>query len=214
MTQVMFIVHRVFRREFALAPGQVRGTAEGDRIRVATLHAHLRRLLDLLEHHHEGEDILLWPRLHERAPEHRQLFDDMDAEHVGIHAALEEVDAALTAWSTSASTADSEALALAVERLTPQLVSHLDREEAEVLPIVDRTMTPLEWGELGERGFAALAPPDGMIVLAQMAEDSPAEEWDQFVVHLPPFVQDAFRDQAAPAYPAYVATVRSASPRV
>lgn len=208
MTQDMLIIHRVFRREFALAPALVRAVDDGDTARVSTLDAHLRRLLDLLEHHHQGEDLLLWPTLHERAPEHRALFEAMDAEHVGIHAALDEVTAALTAWSASASAVDAQALATAVERLTPPLVAHLDREEAEVLPVVDRTLSPEEWAELGRRGMAALSPPDAMIVLAQMGEDSPADEWDAFFVHLPPPVQDAYRDHALPAYPAYVAAVR------
>ncbi|MHA3702325.1 hemerythrin domain-containing protein [Jatrophihabitans sp. YIM 134969] len=208
MTDDMAIIHRVFRREFTLAPGLVRETAEGDTKRVSTLETHLRRLLGLLGHHHEGEDVLLWPKLNERAPEHRQLFEDMDADHAGIHAAIDEVDAALTTWSASASRADAEVLATAVERLTPPLLAHLDREEAEVLPIVERTLSPAEWGELGERGMAALAPPDAMIVLAQMGEDCPEEQWNGFFVHLPPPVQDAYREHAVPAYAAYVASVR------
>jgi hemerythrin-like domain-containing protein len=207
-SQDMVIVHRVFRREFALLPALLRDVADGDTERVERLGDHVRLLLDVLDHHHAGEDLLLWPRLRERAPERVALFDAMDADHTGLHELLGELAALLVTWRGTAAASDAQALADAVEALGPPLLAHLDREEDEVLPLIDALLTQEEWNALGERAFAALDPADAMIVLAQMGEESPAAEWEWFMTHLPPFVQDAYRDQALPAYRAYVAAVR------
>ncbi|GAB2463024.1 hypothetical protein GCM10027265_10350 [Jatrophihabitans fulvus] len=206
----MIIIHRVFRREFALLPALVRAVAAGDTARADRLAGHLDLVLGVLEHHHAGEDLLLWPKLRERAPEHSALFDEMDGDHVEIHGVIERVQALSAQWRESAAADDRDELAHEIEDLLAPLAFHLDREEAEILPLVDALLTPQEWGELGERALSSLAPQDAMIVLAQMHESSAEDEWSGFVVHLPPPVQEAFVLHALPAYPAYTAAVRGA----
>ena len=65
-TSDMVIVHRMFRRECALLPQLVAAVPAGDVARARTVARHAREVLDMLHHHHLGEDELLWPRLSAR----------------------------------------------------------------------------------------------------------------------------------------------------
>src|SRR4051794_8803352 len=67
-TRDMLVVHQAMRREFRLAPAAVRRTAAGDHRRARRVVAHLHDLTAILANHHDGEDRLLWPKLHERVP--------------------------------------------------------------------------------------------------------------------------------------------------
>lgn len=204
----MVIIHSVFRRELRLAPDMVRAVPDGDTTRSGVVSEHLTDLLDLLHHHHEGEDQLLWPKLRERAAEFTDLFDSMDADHGSIGSSIDAVQSALRDWSGTADRAHGDRLAEALDALLPPLVDHLDREEERILPLVDQLLTPAEWGELGARGFGLLPPQKAMIVLGQMAEDTPEENWEVFFSHLPEPVQQAYTTIGAPAYLDYVGTVR------
>jgi len=62
-TSEMYLVHAVFRREFALLPGLVRAVAAGDVERAGIVADHAELLTVLLHEHHSAEDAMLWPRL-------------------------------------------------------------------------------------------------------------------------------------------------------
>jgi hypothetical protein len=57
---------------------------------------------------------------------------------------LEEVRAAARRLANSGSVQDRESLASAAESLIPALTEHLDLEEAEALPLIDRYLTDEE----------------------------------------------------------------------
>ena len=106
-TRDMVTVHTAFRREFAQAAGLIRGVPAGDRERSATVADHLQLVLDMLHHHHTGEDRLLWPKLHERvAAELRPIVDLMESQHEGIHAEMDQVTAVLPRWRAEAGEAE------------------------------------------------------------------------------------------------------------
>jgi hypothetical protein len=83
-TSDMVIVHRMFRRECALLPQLVAAVAGGDLARARTVAGHAREVLDMLHHHHVGEDELLWPRLSARTRFHADLLARMDRQHQGL----------------------------------------------------------------------------------------------------------------------------------
>src|SRR5688572_12682127 len=68
-TSVMSTLHTMFRREFRLAGGVVRGVASGDLARARVVADHIDYLSRSLHHHHTIEDDLMWPKLLERVPE-------------------------------------------------------------------------------------------------------------------------------------------------
>ncbi|MFK3979435.1 hemerythrin domain-containing protein [Micromonospora sp. NPDC050397] len=142
----MYVVHKVFRREFAAVPGLVREVAEGDVTRAGLVADHVGLLTFVLTKHHEGEDLLVWPKLLERgAAEITPMVETMEHQHEALHRALAEVDAKLDQWRRTAGTGEREALAAAVERMIPPMVEHLDTEETHVLSLIDKYLTAAEW---------------------------------------------------------------------
>jgi hemerythrin-like domain-containing protein len=155
-TREMIAVHSAFRREFGLAPGLVRSVAPGDVPRAQVVGDHLELIGTFLHHHHVGEDKLLWPKLLERVPaELAPTVELMERQHEGVHEVIEQMTGALARWRAGAAEADREELAGALDRLHALLVEHLAAEEQHILPLASRSLTPAEWGELGEDGMAA-----------------------------------------------------------
>jgi hypothetical protein len=78
----MLVVHQALLREFHMTGWAVASGLPWDHERAVVLNGHLTFLLDLLHHHHAGEDKLLWPKLLSRAPADTvPIIDLMQAQH-------------------------------------------------------------------------------------------------------------------------------------
>ena len=97
------------------APTRRRGTA-GDVARARTVAGHAREVLDMLHHHHEGEDEVLWPRLSARTRFHADLLARMDSQHHGLAVLLEHAATSFTAWQDAPNAPTSTALTALLER--------------------------------------------------------------------------------------------------
>ena len=131
-TREMVVVHTAFRREFEAAPAIVRGVAAGDRARAQRVGDHVQLLLDMLHHHHAGEDELLWPKLL-RAGARRSSPPRWSSWRASTRASTPSSTRRGPRWTAGAPPAgdeNREALAAAIERLTPLLVEHLSRRGA------------------------------------------------------------------------------------
>jgi hemerythrin-like domain-containing protein len=135
-TREMVVVHTAFRREFAEAPALIRAVPAGNRERAQRVGDHLQLMLEMLHHHHDGEDRLLWPKLLDRVEaDLRPVIELMERQHEGIHAELERATELLGRWREAAEEDDREQLAACVERLTALLEEHLAAEEERLLPL-------------------------------------------------------------------------------
>jgi hemerythrin-like domain-containing protein len=208
----MVVVHRVFRREFRMAPAQVRAVAPGDTERIGNLADHITNLTTALQHHHTGEDEMLWPLLLERASMHTELINRMEAQHARLHAPLDRIEELLPRWRAGApagardepaevpvpaSVRDESAEVLAQASVRDELADvlaqasaaldeHLADEEREVLPLVEQYVTPAEWNALRERGMAVI--PKGkmaLVFLGAILEEATPEEKKRFLAELP-----------------------------
>jgi hypothetical protein len=185
-TREMVVVHTAFRHEFEEAPAIIRAVPAGDRRQGGRVADHVQLLLDMLHHHHAGEDRLLWPKLLDRVPrELAPTVELMERQHEAIHAEMERTQAALTAWRASATTEDGEALAAAVERLTPVLEEHLGAEEARILPITSRCLTQAEWDEIGEAGMNGIPKKQMPMVFGLLMEGGDPEVLREMLAHAP-----------------------------
>src|ERR1700712_4619371 len=110
-SQDMIIIHRVFRRELAMAPALITSVADSDSSRSGIVGGHVCDVLQVLHHHHEGEDLLLWPKLRERAPDQQALLDEMQTGHTQLGATLDQLTAGLTEFTATASAAQGAQLA-------------------------------------------------------------------------------------------------------
>ncbi|MEU8328975.1 hemerythrin domain-containing protein [Micromonospora sp. NPDC048839] len=149
----MYMAHTVFRREFGLLPQLVRDVRPGDVGRAEVVGAHAEMLCHTLHLHHEGEDLLLWPRLLERGgAEAAAIVPTMEAQHHAIEDAHAAVVALLPGWRRTGHGGDH--LADAFEHLRTALIEHMAMEESAILPLAERHVTAAEWMELGEHGMA------------------------------------------------------------
>lgn len=184
--QEMVVVHRMFRREYALAPVLVRGVAPGDRARAAVVAAHLTELGTMLHHHHSGEDDLVWPKLHARAPVSSSLVRRMESQHARVGDLLGQVEQLLPSWAAEPDAERRDALAGVLDELVPALEEHLGEEERDVLPLVEQHLTKAEWDQLGERAVAAIPKSRMLVLLGYVLEDADAGERRTMLSVLPP----------------------------
>src|ERR1700722_12506889 len=211
-TRDMVLVHRVFRREFGLLPLMVRGVADGDVRAAAQVARHAREMTDALHHHHHNEDELLWPRLLQRAPVDAALGARMETQHEAIGKTLHRIGTILPVWPRTARCSDASTLADAFTELAARLNEHLDEEEQQVLPIVARTITPPEWDELAERGFAAMPKRRALVFLGHILSSASPAEQTRFLHRVPPKVRLAYRLIGHRAFTRETAALRAGLP--
>ena len=184
-THDMVLVHRAFRREFALLPRMVRAVSPGDLTQRGVICTHAREMTAMLHHHHTGEDELVWPRLRERAALDASLVDRAQTQHEVIGRLLAGLDDALRRFAETADPTPGSELASVLDQVSIALNEHLDEEEAAILPIVAETLTAGEWEELSQRGMAAMSKPRLLVLLGHILEEADNDERAAFLKHVP-----------------------------
>ncbi|MFE6907744.1 nitroreductase/quinone reductase family protein [Streptomyces erythrochromogenes] len=100
------------------------------------LRQHCLAFCHTLEFHHRSEDAGLFPYLEQQHPHMREFFRRVGAEHAVIARLQEELVRALDAPGGGADGGPGEGFSDRVERMSRELESHLDREEAQLLPVL------------------------------------------------------------------------------
>jgi hemerythrin-like domain-containing protein len=174
--RMMVVVHTGFRRELSLAVPAVRSVAAGDRRRAATVASHVSLFTDAVHHHHTIEDEMLWDRLTERVPADTQaLVALMEQQHEAVAQLLAGCPDLLARWRDGARVEDRDALAGHLERLVAALCGHLDAEEAHVLPLMARHITPPEWEAFAEAGMSSIPKRLVLVGFGMLAYEGDAE---------------------------------------
>lgn len=183
----MVMAHRAFRREFRLAPAAVRRTAPGDRRHARRVAVHLRGLTQALHHHHDGEDRLLWPRLHARVPQElAPTLTVMEDQHKAIATLLDSVDSQLSGWVARPDAGSGERLASTLAELSGTLDEHLDAEEAHILPLAAAHLSVAEWQELERDGLAALPKSQAPVLVGMLMYEGDREVLAGMIGRTPP----------------------------
>ena len=172
----MIVVHTAMLREFRLLPDAVRAVPQGDVRRARPVVDHVRFMLDLLHHHHESEDTLLWPPLRKRATlAEVALIDDGEGQHEELAQVIATTVAALDGWAGTANTEDRATTAAGIERVHNSLEAHLDFEERRLLPLVSTLLTHEEWAAISEVARSAVPPKQRTLALGMfLYEGDPA----------------------------------------
>jgi iron-sulfur cluster repair protein YtfE (RIC family) len=209
-TREMVVVHTAFRREFAEAPALIRSVPAGNRERAQRVGDHVQLMLEMLHHHHDGEDRLLWPKLLDRVEaDLRPVVELMERQHEGIHAELERATELLGRWRTGAGEDDREQLAGCVERLTAVLEEHLAAEEEQLLPLAARCLTQQEWDQLGEEGMGGIPKKQLPTVFGMIMKDGDPEVIRVMLSHAPPPVRVLLPRVAPRLYARYARRLRA-----
>ena len=204
----MVVVHRVFRREFRLIPELARRVEAGDTARAKVLADHARLVLTGLHGHHTSEDLLLWPKLLERAAPDAELVHRMESQHERVANAIDRIGPALDRWEAEARPAVSEEVAAAFDALRGALLEHLDDEERHILPLAARHLTQAEWNELGEHGVGETRKKDLPILFGAVAEEATPEEMVEILSTVPLPVRFLLRTVFAKKYQRYISRLR------
>jgi hemerythrin-like domain-containing protein len=102
--------------------------------------------------HHPKESDLLFPRIARRAPEAMPVIRRLEADHMSGEGRVRELQHRLLAWELMGDSRRAEFEQGARQYLAFYL-EHMRVEEAELLPIAQKSLGPDDWAEL-ETGFA------------------------------------------------------------
>jgi iron-sulfur cluster repair protein YtfE (RIC family) len=143
-TRMMAIIHDGLRRDLARAIAVVSTEPyPGDRQRHA-IGEHIGWMMEFLHAHHNGEDTVLWPLVRERDGGAGDLLDTMAADHRRIAALIDACTTTADGYRSAVSHEARGALLNALQHLTDALLPHLQREEAELMPIFSVAVTERE----------------------------------------------------------------------
>ncbi|PWC05898.1 hemerythrin domain-containing protein [Agromyces badenianii] len=195
-------IHRFFRAGFGEGRALVAGVAESDAAHADVVCDHLELLSVGLHAHHEGEDTMLWGTLETRAPSCAVHVARMKEQHAALLVHLNELDAALPAWRASGRSADAAGVLFALDGITAALAAHLPDEEANIVPVMEVTLTPKEVDALSEHGRKATPKGKTFEQLGAILAAQPdgGVEWQR--AHLPGPVRLIWRLIGKPKYEA------------
>ena len=197
----LIAVHGVFRDTLGAAPELVGGVAPGDSGRLALVANYYDNILFFLEAHHDGEEEIVFPALRDRCPDQQALLDRLDAEHKEAIALLTTAQGSLAAWAGGDSAA-GDAVVDDLGALRTQLVTHLDREESDALPLCEANLSVEEWGSLSGHGMANFHGDKIWLILGLIRERMTEAQRAAMLEHMPPpavemwtsFGEQAFKD--------------------
>jgi hypothetical protein len=205
----MYVVHRVFRREFDLIPRLVRKAPAGDVARAEVIARHLDLMLAGLHMHHTGEDEILWPLLLARATPSRELIETMQAQHEAVDSYADQIGVLAAEWRSTGSVVRGEQLARLVEDFRTALVEHLDLEEREILPLSAHHISSTEWDGMGDHGVDAMTKTQLPLMFGAVLEDASDEERAMMLAKLPALVRLLLNTLGKRQYRRYVSRVRA-----
>lgn len=187
----MYAVHRVFRDTLGAAPQLVGGIPAGEAARVDQVANYYDNILYFLEAHHEGEEVIVFPRLRERCPDETALLDNLEGEHEAALSLLSSARSSLAAWPGSDGDAAAQAAVVdSLEALRSQLESHLDEEEARALPLCADNILAEEWGQLPGHALAGYQGDKVWLILGLIRERMTDEQRAKMLANMPPPARD------------------------
>jgi iron-sulfur cluster repair protein YtfE (RIC family) len=199
----MYAVHDCLRHEFARLPLTVKAVAEGDAERAAVVGGHVMMMTSMLHAHHEGEDLLVWPLLEERSPEHADLVELMVGHHEDMVALIATAQEQAAAWMANPGAHERAGLHTTLIALEKALLHHLAVEEQEVVPLISRDLTQEEYAAVGAHSRAALTPEQLAVGLGFILADTTAERGEAILAGMPPEAREGFETFGRPVYAAY-----------
>lgn len=200
-TRDMAAVHTMFRREFALMPGLVRGVRAGDKERAHVVGDHIELVSSVLHQHHRGEDKHLWPKLLARASaDVVPIVHTMEGQHQSLERIITEIASAIPLWRNSAAPESGKVLADALDRLNPQADEHMSVEEERILPTVEKYVTAAEWDQMVQ-DEAARGPQDQLPLLFGMfMYETDPDVVVKVLLRMPAEVRPAIKEVASQAF--------------
>lgn len=187
----MYAIHGVFRDTLGAAPRLVGDVAPSDAARVKQIANYYDNILFFLEAHHEGEEVIVFPRLRERCPGEGALLDRLESEHKEALSLLACARTSLATWPGADGDATAQSAVVAsLESLRVQLVAHLDEEEAQALPLCAENILIEEWGQLPGHALAGYQGDKVWLILGLIRQRMNDAQRARMLFHMPPPARD------------------------
>jgi len=152
-TRMMGIVHSALRRDLTRTTTALSAEHPPSDAQRVALAAHLTWMMDFLHGHHEGEDVGLWPLIRSLDPSAADLLDQMEHDHSQIAPEIDGLRIATRRYAGDPAAPARDGLIEALASLRAVLDPHLHREEAEMMPIVSRTLTHAQWENFNQEHY-------------------------------------------------------------
>jgi hemerythrin-like domain-containing protein len=172
----MFLAHHAFRRDLRRFAAAARNTPVDDAAAWQTLARRWTAFSTILHHHHTVEDEAIWPPLLARVAADgeagdRETLEAMEAEHDLIDPQLAACAEGFAAMAVVPSSVTREKLAADTAAIRDSLAEHLEHEETEALPLVQRHLTTEEWAHAEKQAGTGVSLRQLAFLVPWMAEE-------------------------------------------
>jgi hypothetical protein len=205
-TSDMPCVHRVFRSSLASGPDFVASAAGSDERRALIANYYVN-LIAFLEVHHEGEEMLVFPLLSERAGDDRSEVDTSTRQHAEVVALMEGVKSRMGEWD-SAGEAKAAAAAASLRALDEVLIPHLVDEESTIVPLASRYLTPQEWGQLPGHAMGHFGGDKIWLIIGLIRENFSEAQRQMMLEKMPPPARQMWESMGQADFTDLIAQVR------
>ena len=110
----------------------------------------------ILHHHHQTEDVSVFPALVAVHPEMGSTIAMLEDEHVELAPNIDAVDAAMTAFVQRPDESTQEGVHEALVALRDWFFPHLDLEDEKVLPAIAESIPQKQWEQLDKAALKSM----------------------------------------------------------
>jgi hemerythrin-like domain-containing protein len=207
----MRTVHKALLAAFDAADALV-DAAGTDAAKVAVVATFFENVLEFLHVHHEGEDVLLYPRIVERCTEHATLLEQIDKEHALLNEPMAAARGAIAAWEMDPTSDTGAVVAASLDIVEGALRPHLRIEEDLVLPIASAHISPEEWGQLPAHSMQSFSGDKPWLPFGLILEQLSDEHRTVMLSHMPEPVHQAWDQQWSPVFSGFMTELRAIAP--
>jgi hemerythrin-like domain-containing protein len=185
-TSDMLAVHQAFRKAFGAAGELVGSVPAEDVFRRDLVGNFFDNVIRFLHVHHNGEEVLIWPKLSERCPDQAAAITQSLEQHQAVIGLMEAATNANNEWIASGSAEDQGAVVDAVTELDAELRPHLDDEQAVILPLCSRYITQPEWDQMPGHALGHFDGDKVWLILGLIRENMTQQQRDHMLANMPP----------------------------
>lgn len=113
----------------------------------------------ILDYHHHNEDDEDFPLLASYYPDIQPLVDELGADHRQMLEVMKKVDAAVATFEKDPNGANRDAIGAAAVELRDLFFPHLDREDADILPMYAAWIPSDVWDKLETKALKNIPKP-------------------------------------------------------
>jgi len=207
----MYAVHKALLGALDATPGCV-AKAGVDAERVAVVGSFIENGIEFLRVHHTGEDEVVYPMLEQRCTENRSELERIDAQHKLLHGPMDAGRSAVATWRAAPSADAAQAVTDSVASIAETLRPHLAEEEAVVLPLAAKWISPEEWGSQAGHNMMSFRADKPWLMLGLVREQLDQPHRDGMLAGMPPEMRTMWIEQLEPAFNAFISEVGLGAP--